>query len=99
MVLRLFDTKDEKYVEDKMMEFLKEEESNGNVDVTMQGKGFINARIVKGKRLNFKLYYNGFMLEDKTLGLGMGILNIGKQTVFLNEFDLKMLDNIQVCVE
>ena len=39
MVLRLFDTKDEKYVEDKMMEFLKEEEANGNVDVTMQGGG------------------------------------------------------------
>ena len=38
-------------------------------------------------------------VEGKTLGLGMGILNIGKQTVFLNEFDLKLLDNIQVCVE
>lgn len=102
---RIFNTKDEEYVRSSLVEFLEDEAKRGNVEIIRNDKfelsngvpvDVVEAKIAKGKRLRFQLFYGGFLLEGKSVSLSHQILSVGESSVFLDRFDLKGLDNISM---
>lgn len=109
MRLAIFEPQDTELTRKELVEFLKQGEKAGLVEITrnddINGRfgvrgAVLEAKIKKGLRgVHFRLHYGGFMLESKKLSLSHDILDFGASTVFLNQFKLKGLDNIGLYID
>lgn len=95
----------------KIVEMLQKEEKGGYVQITRNDDfvlsngvpvDVVEAKIAKGKRgLMFRLHFNGFLLQSKTLSLvGSDYLFIGEQSVDFKHIKVGGgFDNISISVD
>ena len=90
----------QKYFVNELVEFLKNEEKAGYVEnvesyevTAFEGTPkekvipIVKAKITKGKRVKFNVFFKGFIITGKTISYSHNLLHIDQQAIFLNELD------------
>lgn len=88
------------YFVNELVEFLSNEEKAGYVqnvekyDVTVfegtekeRVETIVKARITKGKRVKFNVFFKGFIITGKSISYSHNLLHIDQQAIFLKELD------------
>ena len=104
MSLNIFDTKNCKYIREETVKFLKEEQEDGVIEITLETENFVDAKIAARKRLYFYLHYGAFMFKGKTFSLshfGDNIsIKIGEAHLDITDLELNgFLDNVSISVD
>lgn len=106
----LYNTESKKVIRKEIVELLKNQVKSGNVEIVRDDQfelsngcpvDVVNAKICKGKRgLKFRLFFNGFILEGKSLSLvNSDYLFIDEQAVDLRRVKIPAHDCISISVD